>query len=564
MQDRDYTLANDRMVKLMQSMKIGEQPDSEGVCKGFASVLMLAILERNTDEFMQLFGHLLDVPVDSIAIDAKRKTVEITKSSSTVLQYDELIQTLWDTIEKKVSKHIDSQGLLKPTQALLHEMELFANTEDHPELFTGQSDSIYQNPKLVLQKIKHQALEEKGGVVMLTPWSDICNRSDLGYLFFLIQKRVMAQQEQETSPLVFAFIMDNLSHSIVVGFDAKLDNPWIIGDIERLPLKNVSNGIEAAAEVIKCLSVNGLSDNPVYVDDVFAVFSANVFTTKEVAPVINECLLECRQDERWLKLSEINEEKAQRCDIDGSSLLLIDAMDGNEQGVKQLLQKGADPNQFIHNHEALTPLFLATQHNHVKAMEMLLQAGAKPNQRVLLDGGNSPLYMAASEGFVEAAKLLLQYGADATQPLQHEDETPLYAAVSEGHWELAELLIAHGADPEPYLLKIAKTNGNEKMVAVLEDAIDMIEQRNNILILLEMQRLLPSIHTNRLKQEAKKANSKEELLNIVGEFKTMISIASSKQPGVSQSSIFNKKASDTKTPSNDSSLKSDSKKRLGN
>ena len=141
-------------------------------------------------------------------------------------------------------------------------------------------------------------------------------------------------------------------------------------------------------------------------------------------------------------------------DPDGVSPLLLSIMNANWDISKQLIDAGADINQWNMYGEA--PLFTVignrnqlsggkgsidplNQTTGTAIMHMLLERGANPNMQLFfrpanLRGatntrGSTPLIRAISGNDMEVVKLLLQHGADANI-MMADRQTPIMAAIS--------------------------------------------------------------------------------------------------------------------------------------
>ena len=93
-----------------------------------------------------------------------------------------------------------------------------------------------------------------------------------------------------------------------------------------------------------------------------------------------------------------------------STAVHLAAVNGNANVIKILLDAGAEV--LAQDADDDTPLQLAVQHSHSKAVQVLLAAGADVNQLSYDRGGESPLYIAVGNRDPETVKILLDAGAD--------------------------------------------------------------------------------------------------------------------------------------------------------
>jgi ankyrin repeat protein len=97
---------------------------------------------------------------------------------------------------------------------------------------------------------------------------------------------------------------------------------------------------------------------------------------------------------------------------DGFTALHLAAFFGQDDAVRLLLARGADPDARGTGWMTGTPLNSATSARHAAAVELLLEAGADPD--AVQRGGWRPLHSAAHNGDARGVELLLAHGADPT------------------------------------------------------------------------------------------------------------------------------------------------------
>lgn len=111
---------------------------------------------------------------------------------------------------------------------------------------------------------------------------------------------------------------------------------------------------------------------------------------------------------------------------------------GNEDIVRQLLLKGANPNQTSNNGYQVNPLYTAIHSGFDGIAKLLIEAGAEVN--IVQSGNLTPLHAAAENGNIEMLIILLENGASVH--IKNENgQTPSDMAAAKGHHEIAKILI---------------------------------------------------------------------------------------------------------------------------
>ncbi len=121
-----------------------------------------------------------------------------------------------------------------------------------------------------------------------------------------------------------------------------------------------------------------------------------------------------------------------------------------------------------------TPLYIASQKDHIKIVQLLLNAGANVNKAD--NRGITPLHWASSNGYMDVVQVLLgTHGINVNQA-NSWGGTPLHEASVKGHTYIAQLLIKHGADVNKTKnngetpLHVASYNGHTESVQLLLNA----------------------------------------------------------------------------------------------
>ena len=129
--------------------------------------------------------------------------------------------------------------------------------------------------------------------------------------------------------------------------------------------------------------------------------------------------------------------------VDGVSRMHRAAATQTEHQIRELLERGADPN--VRNFRGETPLHRAAIRNpDLDVSRTLIGAGADPNAQD--EKGATPLHCAAHNPSTGRAHLLIEAGADVGAR-DNSGATPLHHAAESGHEAMIVRLVEAGADP---------------------------------------------------------------------------------------------------------------------
>lgn len=93
------------------------------------------------------------------------------------------------------------------------------------------------------------------------------------------------------------------------------------------------------------------------------------------------------------------------------------------------------------------------------------QQETKPKMQLRTDNyGRTPLYTACEQGHFDIVKQFLDHGADVNQP---EDLMPLHIACEKGYLKIVQLLIENGAEINQEDVEIARKEGHQAIVTLL-------------------------------------------------------------------------------------------------
>lgn len=95
----------------------------------------------------------------------------------------------------------------------------------------------------------------------------------------------------------------------------------------------------------------------------------------------------------------------------------------------------------------MTPLWVASQNNHMMVVKLLIDAGAEVDSAKHSDGA-TPLFKAAQNGHMSVVKLLLDASARPDLAMPSNGATPLFVAAQNGHVSVARLLVEAGASKD--------------------------------------------------------------------------------------------------------------------
>ncbi len=153
------------------------------------------------------------------------------------------------------------------------------------------------------------------------------------------------------------------------------------------------------------------------------------------------------------------------------------AMRGDLEGVRSLLEQGADANEA--QGDGMTALHWAARHGHAEMAQLLITAGANVSAATRI-GRYTPLHLASRAGSAPVVEALLAAGADVHAATTNSGATPLHLAAESGNPDAIRVLVGGGADvngregawAQTPLIFAAAKNRPEAIRALLELGAD--------------------------------------------------------------------------------------------
>ena len=140
-------------------------------------------------------------------------------------------------------------------------------------------------------------------------------------------------------------------------------------------------------------------------------------------------------------ITEHSQDVCSRDSTDNLTPLHLASQNGHLKAVCKLIERGADLT--ARDNGGQTPLHFASQNGRVDIPRMLIERGA--DLKAQDNYSQTPLHLASRQGRVDVARMLIERGADLAARNKYE-ETPLHLASSEGRVDVARMLIERGAD----------------------------------------------------------------------------------------------------------------------
>ena len=414
------------ILQLMQ--QLGYEIDEKGMCVGFGSMGMQAIL---AGQFKVL-----------------QKRMHVLHSYQTS---EDVINAIQEANQARQSQQILSskQKSLLSLQPFFDGVCLYHLPEKFPDLFVS---SFLQQQKKVLPLTLPQKLEldekcsdptKEGNVEKIRTFSGVYSRQELiDYLTILYR-----EFKSQTRPI--AFMLENADHAITIGYDPKLRSLLFVNNDDVMAFGT----IEKLADEI--LAAFKSPDKPI-------ILATKIYNRKSQHTSVYHAFKKCEADPLWKKIHEVTLQKAKWIDNTNTSWLYIAAEQGLSQQVQSLIENGALECS-APSHTGWTPLTCAADNGHIDVVKLLLENKVDPNEKNQF--GKTALHIAAKKGHVDIVRFLLardEQFATVFQLLQLLDQLS-------NHIPYSEII------EETYKQFLLNLKNEDAIRACLEHLIDHVE-----------------------------------------------------------------------------------------
>ncbi|XP_040181758.1 E3 ubiquitin-protein ligase MIB2 isoform X4 [Rana temporaria] len=192
---------------------------------------------------------------------------------------------------------------------------------------------------------------------------------------------------------------------------------------------------KALGQIGKVIKVFGDGDMRVSVGGQSWTFNPACLSSYQRDNDANLMTTENAKESKSTLVSMLEKILAQKTDCESPSSLVIEAAQGNNGKVREMLQK--HPDKVDIRNQGRTALQVASHLGHVEVVKILIQANA--NIDLKDDEGDSALHYAAYGNQGAIIRLLLAKGANA-ELLNNAKCTALYIAVNKGFTEVVQIL----------------------------------------------------------------------------------------------------------------------------
>lgn len=407
------------------------------------------------------------VNTDGICAGATIAAIESALNTGDLTYFDNMIQLLCRTpnlltqvkaLQNKLAELALSKSkrelttdelFLLDTFALLDQMQLYQSPELYHAMFM---QTISQHEPQLITSLAYSEKTKINNGIRTNPnwaWSGIYSADQLQTLLSLIQSQIL-----EKDPIAFS-IADS-KHKIAL---IHTNNHWLLADINRTPsriyqhhqldkLANKLHQIFHERKSRKCVLSFSVFSLGIHYDETNKLLTQLISSPRFASMHIPSTLIsnERKHDITTLAQIAITNRQTEYLDqllkaglevndiVNGHSLCYLAASYGFTDILRLLINKGAHINTATD--ENVTPLFIATQRQHLDSVSLLLQHHANPN--IARDDGATAVTMAVNKRNRELVRLLAQHGADLTSSTPFG--TPLEIAATLGCREIQNLL----------------------------------------------------------------------------------------------------------------------------
>lgn len=435
-----------------------------------------------------------------------------------------------ENIRKRKEELPDYNLRLFDMHCFLGPIEMASEGYLYEHLFAKKGRALTQNNKeLILPLIMSQKLIEHGGVNQCGIFFNVGTEERLARCFQSL--RQLLQNITPSSLYPISFFLESKNHVMTIVYDPNKKSFSLVED-DQLPSLEIKNDRELAHKVVSAFSSNGiaifsatvyarnnvffLSSIPrdrepgsflltkdrknkqslqlTYVDRNKTLIAIPIARIKGLEKTLQQ--LSSLEPEQWSDKKKtviqkmiahyqlgqhidqwqkkwliVTPDMVRLTDSEGNSLFYLAVEKGNVELARQLLDNGANCNQFEKTDE-FTPLGVAVSLNYPQIVRLLSKKQANYNLVADKEEGETPLFLAVKKGHVHVATILLREEADPNQT-KDDGMTPLHYAAHFNQLEIMQILLEQGADPNQVdkkgstPLDYASRQGHHDVVALL-------------------------------------------------------------------------------------------------
>lgn len=248
----------------------------------------------------------------------------------------------------------------------------------YPEIFNKNAADIMQDVAKTFPLMMSHELENQGGIECIHFFTGIYDKEQLRLYFHSLREAI----EKDHTSCPTALLLKNYHHAVAVKFQPKELN-WIIINPAKLPYQIIQQDHEIADEIYKIFTCIDHNAKKVYRNGLPA-FQTTIYGT-------HDNLIKCKSyantwvaHHEWKEMHKINHKKTLLTDVVGNTWLYFAVCANDKETVLNLLDKGANPDEYYHFFDA-TPLKIAFDDENNEMARLLKSKGAKLMGRSLFD-----------------------------------------------------------------------------------------------------------------------------------------------------------------------------------